>query len=667
MSKWRALVLVLVHVAIALHMLHWYTEGETLSPLEPSEAMEYSKNSVINAGLVFFAVSGLLTLVFGRFFCGWGCHLVAVQDLCYWMMKRIGIRPKAMHARLLLLVPFCAFFYMFLFPPLYRWWTGMGFEETTLELSTTGFWDTFPPWPIALATLAVAGFSIIYFLGAKGFCTYACPYGALYGTLDRFSPGRIRVTDACKGCGHCTQVCTSDVVVHAEVKEFGKVVDPSCMKCLDCVSVCPEDALYFGFGKWGFAAKKRPETKLTSPWSWWRPARWSTYSWTEELVLVLLFAGAVATFRGLYDSIPFLFSLGIAGIVSFCTLQFLQLFYRPRVKLQQLELKTGGKVTSAGHVFAGLAILMLAVQAHSVVVKYHRNSVQASYDELRPIINAVLSAPSVLSDEQRAEADSAIAHIETLYAIAPIESFRREDWRLAQRSAWLHLLLGDEESFRHELTRASTILPHEPMPFSGLANYHAAAGRQDEATSWFERATQAAPELASGWLEQAAWYASTGRQSKAIEGLQSGTEAAEEPGRLWLELAKYAREAGDEAKTLSAFEQALKADSKLLEARYLYGGFLYELGRRSECADQYELLLLETPDDVHLRLQTTLLCMELERWKRAEEHALAARDAAPEAPEPWVALSQLARARGDEAEADRLFAEAEKRAAGPAR
>ena len=27
------------------------------------------------------------------------------------------------------------------------------------------------------------------------------------------------------------------------------VVDPGCMKCMDCVSVCPNDALYFGFGK----------------------------------------------------------------------------------------------------------------------------------------------------------------------------------------------------------------------------------------------------------------------------------------------------------------------------------------------------------------------------------------------------------------------------------
>ena len=40
-------------------------------------------------------------------------------------------------------------------------------------------------------------------------------------------------------------------ILHASVTPIigdGMVVDPGCMKCMDCVSVCPNDALYFGFG-----------------------------------------------------------------------------------------------------------------------------------------------------------------------------------------------------------------------------------------------------------------------------------------------------------------------------------------------------------------------------------------------------------------------------------
>ncbi|HIG12275.1 MAG TPA: 4Fe-4S binding protein [Planctomycetes bacterium] len=645
-SRWRALVLVGVHIAIAAHVMHWWLNGKTLSPLEPSEAMEFSKNSVINAGLLFFAISSLATLIFGRFFCGWACHLVALQDLCFWMLGRVGLRPRPMRARLLLLVPFAAFFYMFLFPTLYRWWYGQGFAEPHAELMTSGFWDTFPPWPIAVLTLVIAGFSIIYFLGAKGFCAYACPYGALYGALDRLAPGRIRVTDACKGCGHCTQACTSDVQVHAEVREFSMVVDAGCMKCLDCVSVCPEDALYFGFGKPSVLARRRPASRLRGALAWCKGVRWSSYSWREELALALLFAGTFVTFRGLYDSIPFLFSLAIAGIASFCFLQLARLGYAPRVRLQQFELKSGGQLTRAGRGFLGLGILGLLFTAHSAVVQHHRAAAESIYDELYPLITTWLSAPRPLTSREQALAQDSIEHIESLRTLAPLALFPREAWRVAMMDGWLHLLLDDDATFEAQLEKATGLIPAEAAAFNGLANFCAARGRVDEAAAWFERQTAAAPEDAEGWRLRASWLASDGREALALETLRRGTQVAEEPSSLWLELAKRSRDLGDEAAALPAFEEALTADSTNREARYLLGSYFYDLGRPEDCAREYERLILDTPGDTHLLLQTALVNMELGRWERARTHAQAASLASPAAPEPWVALSQIAQREG---------------------
>ena len=79
---------------------------------------------------------------------------------------------------------------------------------------------------VAVPFLFVCGFMTVYFLGSKGFCTYACPYGGFFALADKVAPGKIRVTDACNQCGHCTAVCTSNVRVHAEVKAYGMVVDP---------------------------------------------------------------------------------------------------------------------------------------------------------------------------------------------------------------------------------------------------------------------------------------------------------------------------------------------------------------------------------------------------------------------------------------------------------
>lgn len=257
MGKWRALALLAVHILIGLHITHWLTTGETITPVEPSEAMAYSRASIVNAGLIFFAAMILLTAVFGRFFCGWGCHLVALQDLCrHWLLK-LGITPRPLKSRVLAWVPTLAFVYMFVWPAVYRVWLGDSLAPQGSDLVTSEFWATFPGWTMGILTLLICGFASVYFLGAKGFCTYACPYGAIFAAADRIAPMRIRVTDACEQCGHCTAVCSSNVRVHEEVRDWGMVVSPGCMKCQDCVSVCPKGALYYGAGAIPLFATRR--------------------------------------------------------------------------------------------------------------------------------------------------------------------------------------------------------------------------------------------------------------------------------------------------------------------------------------------------------------------------------------------------------------------------
>ena len=91
-------MLVLVHLAIAAHIGIWLASGkaETLSPIEPSEAERFARESVINTGFVFFALTILSTLILGRWFCGWACHLVALQDACRWLMLKVGITRDAL-------------------------------------------------------------------------------------------------------------------------------------------------------------------------------------------------------------------------------------------------------------------------------------------------------------------------------------------------------------------------------------------------------------------------------------------------------------------------------------------------------------------------------------------------------------------------------------------
>src|SRR5207245_10462157 len=103
--------------------------------------------------------------------------------------------------------------------------------------------------------------------------------------------------------------------VDAEVKQYGIVVDPGCMKCMDCVSVCPNDALYFGFGKPSILVPKLNAIR-----------RSYSLTWSEEIIGALVFLGSLLAVRGVYALVPFLMALGCAAVTTFLTLKTWRLF-----------------------------------------------------------------------------------------------------------------------------------------------------------------------------------------------------------------------------------------------------------------------------------------------------------------------------------------------------
>jgi len=65
-----------------------------------------------------------------------------------------------------------------------------------------------------------------------------------------------------------------------------------------------------------------------------------------------LFLGSMAAFRGLHDSIPFLFALGVSAIGAWWGVQLVRMAFAPDVRLQRTPLKRAGRWTLAGGVFA---------------------------------------------------------------------------------------------------------------------------------------------------------------------------------------------------------------------------------------------------------------------------------------------------------------------------
>lgn len=435
-SRWRAATLITLNLLMVAHIVQWRLMGTTVSPIEPAEAMYTIQRGVINAGFIFFSLAILTTLIFGRFFCGWACHMVSLQDLCTWLLKKMGLRPKPFRSRLLIYVPLIAGLYMFVWPTAVRYFTKPKTDplipQFTNHLVTTEFWATFPPVAVAIPFLFICGFMTVYFLGSKGFCTYGCPYGGFYKIIDRFSPGKIRVTDACDQCGKCTAICTSNVRVHAEVKHFGMVVDPNCHRAMDCISICPQNALYFGFGKPAIGVSGSNIRKAYS------------LTWPEEIFGACVFLASFFAVWDVYHLIPMLMSLGIALVTTFLVLKAVRLPRSEHLSFYRFILKSSGRIKSAGWIFLGLAVIWIGLNAHSGWVRYNEHAGAVAYESIHiadELALAQANPESWLSEKDRRN----ITDGKKKFDAAASAGFFVNKESLSKR-AWLEYLSGDPES-----------------------------------------------------------------------------------------------------------------------------------------------------------------------------------------------------------------------------
>jgi len=221
-----------------------------------------------------FVISALipivLSLLLGRFFCGWICPATFIYELndgvAAWL-RRVGL-PVSRHKldRRLKYVLLAV---------------GLLLSMIT---GTVLFAAVYPPAVLGREiyyAIALGGFGagMVYFLltllfdimvTRRGFCRYLCPGGALYSLLGRFRAIRIRRdVETCNDCAKCNVVCQFGLdPLH---DDFGQ----ECNNCSACIAVCPTDALAFtvkfrdtpfqGPGHLGHAYRRQDEDKTSLP------------------------------------------------------------------------------------------------------------------------------------------------------------------------------------------------------------------------------------------------------------------------------------------------------------------------------------------------------------------------------------------------------------------
>lgn len=188
-------------------------------------------------GLIEVLILIPLTMLVGRFFCGWICAFGTFNDILYMISKKLfktkyRVSEKVDSALKYLKYVILAFIVAVV-------WT----SGTTIFKSSNP-WDAFAQltdFSEAVNTYAI-GCIILTFIAAgsmlieRFFCRYLCPLGAIFAITSK-----IRIFDIDKPrdkCGAC-RICTNNCSMGIQLYKDDKVRSGECINCMKCVTVCP--------------------------------------------------------------------------------------------------------------------------------------------------------------------------------------------------------------------------------------------------------------------------------------------------------------------------------------------------------------------------------------------------------------------------------------------
>jgi len=255
----------------------------TLFRLDPLLALCASVASGVLIPLMWPALVTIgLTLLLGRFFCGWVCPMGTLIDGSHKLLRPrdegMGGRFRSWKFYLLGFLLIGAWFglpaagYFDPFSILVRA-LALAVDPALNALSTTFFTLTYheaPGWVNAVTepvyaflkatilpysqkyyelTLLSLTILLLVFLLEKlerrFFCRNLCPLGAMFAVTARFSLLRGRAGASCGKCRNCREVCRMGAI------DSEKNISPlDCNLCLDCIHHCPGNKISFNFSRW---------------------------------------------------------------------------------------------------------------------------------------------------------------------------------------------------------------------------------------------------------------------------------------------------------------------------------------------------------------------------------------------------------------------------------
>ena len=225
-------------------------------------------------------VTLIITILFGRVFCGWACPLGTLNNIVGSIRKKAAAHRGRdwYRVKYYILIGMIASAVFTLQPvgimdplsllirsfsisvnPLFNYGVRAAFDSlyntnlpgitavsepvfTFLKKTVLSFEQSFYNQNVLIGALffIVLGLNLVE---KRFWCKYLCPLGALLGLLSRFSLLKRSVSEDCTECGACGAVCQGNAAPDQRDKWKGT----ECLSCRNCDDVCPQNAVSFGF------------------------------------------------------------------------------------------------------------------------------------------------------------------------------------------------------------------------------------------------------------------------------------------------------------------------------------------------------------------------------------------------------------------------------------
>ena len=181
-----------------------------------------------------------VTVLMGRFFCGFMCSFGALGDLFWFISRKLfkfkfRVNEKAdrilKYIKYVLLLGIVILIWSFaIIQPdaAYSPWTIFGIY------SSLGGWQNLT-YLLSIGSFVLLAIIILSVFIQRFFCRYLCPLGAIYALLSHFRLFRIRKPrETCKSCRLCSTACPMGIPTY----KYDVIKSDECINCFICTSNC---------------------------------------------------------------------------------------------------------------------------------------------------------------------------------------------------------------------------------------------------------------------------------------------------------------------------------------------------------------------------------------------------------------------------------------------